>query len=270
MPQTTYYYLVKSRDSSGNESRSGGHTFTTLDAIPPAIEGAHATDVTATSATVAWTTSEVATSLVVYGPSASYGSTTRQDMSLVTSHSVSLTGLSPQTTYHYKVKSSDVAGLPAQSGDFTFTTADIGAPVISGVSAIDVTMTGATIIWITDDPGQSQVEYGTKPTLGLITVLDTNAVTSHSVELTDLSPGTTYHYVVKSKDASGLWTLSGDNTFTTVADPTGVVPGSSGTTPGPGSDIAGGASSFRMPIWAWAAIGVVVALVLGVMVLREV
>ena len=211
---------------------------------------------------------------MVYGTSAGYGSTTSEDVSPVTSHTVTLTGLSPQTTYHYKVKSRDAAGLRAESGDFTFTTADIGAPVVSGVSAINVTMTGATITWSTDDPGQSQVEYGTKATYGLITILDTNRVTSHSVALTDLSPGTTYHYIVKSKDASGLWTLSGDNTFTTVADPNSVVPGTSGTTPadgsGPGTTIAEEASSFRMPMWAWAAIGVVAALLLGLMVVREV
>jgi phosphodiesterase/alkaline phosphatase D-like protein len=233
----------------------------------------YSTDVTATSATIVWATNEVATSLVVYGPSASYGSTTIQDMSLVTSHRVSLTGLSPQTTYHYKVKSTDAAQLRAESGDFTFTTADIGAPVVSGVSAINVTMTGATIIWTTDDPGQSQVEYGAKPTLGLRTEPDAKPVTGHSVALTDLSPGTTYYYLAKSKDASGLWTLSGVNTFTTVADPNRVVPGTSGTPgdgSGPGATIGEEASSFRMPMWAWVAIGVVVFLVLGVMVIREV
>ena len=272
-PQTTYYYMVKSRNTSYLWGLSGGHTFTTADVTPPAISGVYSTDITASSATIAWTTSEAATSLVVYGTSTSYGSTTSQDMTLVTKHSVGLTGLSPQTTYHFKVKSSDTAGLSTQSGDFTFTTTDVGAPVISGVTAIDVTMTGATISWTTDDPAESQVEYGTKPTLGLITVLDTNRVTTHSVTLADLSPGTTYHYKVKSRDDSGLWAWSGDFTFATVADPNNVVPGTSGTAPaggGTGTTIAGEASSFRLPTWAWAAIGVVVAMVLGVMVVREV
>jgi phosphodiesterase/alkaline phosphatase D-like protein len=273
-PQTTYYYMVKSRNTSYLWGLSGGHTLTTSDVTPPAISGVYSTDITSNSATVAWTTSEAATSLVVYGTSTSYGSTTSQDMTLVTSHSVGLTGLSPQTTYHFKVKSSDAAGLSAQSGDFTFATTDVGAPVISGVTAMNVTMTGAIITWTTDDPAESQVEYGTKATYGSITTLDTNRVTSHSVTLADLSPGTTYHYKVKSRDDSGLWAWSGDFTFTTVADPNSVVPGTSGTTPGAGggtgTTITGEASSFRLPMWAWAAIGVVVALVLGVMVVREV
>jgi len=273
-PQTTYYYKVKSRDDSGLWAWSEGHSFTTPDVTPPAISGVYSTDITANSATIAWTTNEAATSLVVYGTSTSYGSTTSQDMTLVTSHSVGLTGLSPQTTYHFRVKSSDAAGLPAQSGDFTFTTTDVGAPVISGVTAINVTMTGATITWTTDDLAESQVEYGTKATYGSITTLDTNRVTSHSVTLVELSPGTTYHYKVKSRDDSGIWAWTGDYTFTTVADPNSVVPGTSGTMPGAGggtgTTITGEVSSFRLPMWAWAAIGVVVALVLGVMVVREV
>jgi len=40
----------------------------------------------------------------------------------VTSHQQRLAGLSPNTTYHYRVKSSDAAGNPAASPDRTFTT----------------------------------------------------------------------------------------------------------------------------------------------------
>jgi phosphodiesterase/alkaline phosphatase D-like protein len=273
-PQTTYHYMVKSRNASHLWGVSLGHTFATPDVTPPAISGVYSTDITANSATIAWATSEAATSLVVYGTSTSYGSTTSQDMTLLSSHSVGLTGLSPQTTYHFKVKSIDAAGLSAQSGDFTFTTTDVGAPVISGVTVINVTMTGATITWSTDDPADSQVEYGTKATYGSISTLDTNRVTSHSVTLADLSPGTAYHYKVKSRDDSGLWAWTGDYTFTTVADPNSVVPGTSGTTSGDGGGtgtaITGEASSFRLSTWAWAAIGIVVALVLGFMVVREV
>jgi phosphodiesterase/alkaline phosphatase D-like protein len=273
-PQTTYHYKVKSRDDSGLWAESADYTFTTPDVTPPAISGVFSTDIAATSATIIWATNEAATSLVVCGTSASYGLTTIHDINVVTSHRVSLTGLSPRTTYHYKVKSSDASGLWAESGDYTFTTTDIGAPVISDVTAINITGTGATIIWTTDDPAESQVEYGAKTTYGSTTTLDTNRVTSHGVDLAGLSPGTTYHYKVKSRDASGLWAWSGDYTFTTDADPDGIPPATSGTTPadasGPGDTIAGELSSFRLPIWAWAAIGVAVALVLGVMVVRDV
>src|SRR4029450_10301370 len=47
--------------------------------------------------------------------------------------------------------------------------------------------------------------------------LDANHVTSHSVAVSGLSPSTTYHYRVKSKDAAGNLATSGDLTFTTTA-----------------------------------------------------
>jgi len=74
------------------------------------------------TATVTWTTDEPATSQVEYGPTATYGSQTTKNTSLVTGHSVLVTGLSPATLYHYRVKSEDAFGNAAASGDYTFTT----------------------------------------------------------------------------------------------------------------------------------------------------
>ena len=41
---------------------------------------------------------------------------------MVTTHSQTLNGLKPNTTYHFRVKSTDAAGNPAVSEDYTFTT----------------------------------------------------------------------------------------------------------------------------------------------------
>jgi phosphodiesterase/alkaline phosphatase D-like protein len=222
--QTTYYYKVKSRDDSGLWSVSEDFTFTTVDITAPAISGAVATDISSTAANIIWTTNEAATSLVEYGTTASYGSTTSHDMTLVLNHKAHLSGLKSRTTYHYRVKSRDAVGLWTESADLTFTTTDVNAPVISNVAATNVTGTDATITWTTDDAAESQVEYGTSIGYGLTTALDTNRVTKHSVYLTDLSPQVTYHYKVKSRDASGFWAESVDYTFTTGADPGGIPP----------------------------------------------
>jgi phosphodiesterase/alkaline phosphatase D-like protein len=223
-PQVTYHYKVKSRDASGLWSESGDFTFITIDVTAPTISGLVATDISATTANIIWTTNEAATSLVEYGTTASYGSTTNEDTARERSHSVRLTGLKPRTTYHYRVKSKDASGLWAESGDATFTTTDINAPVISNVAPTNITGTDATITWTTDDPAESQVEYGTSAGYGLTTTLDANRVTKHSVNLTGLSTQTTYHYKVKSRDASGLWAESADYTFTTGADSGGIPP----------------------------------------------
>ncbi|MBI3115507.1 MAG: LysM peptidoglycan-binding domain-containing protein [Candidatus Kerfeldbacteria bacterium] len=75
-----------------------------------------------TSATIAWTTSEAASTQVEYGATTSYGTSTTLDSTLATSHSVTLTGLTAGTTYHFRVKSRDAAGNDSVSADASFTT----------------------------------------------------------------------------------------------------------------------------------------------------
>ena len=88
-----------------------------------------------------WTTNEASNTQVDYGTTTSYGTSSTLNSSLVTSHSVGLTGLAASTTYHYRVRSSDAAGNLALSSDFTFTTsaADTTAPTISGVTTSNLT-----------------------------------------------------------------------------------------------------------------------------------
>jgi hypothetical protein len=118
-PGTMYHYQVVSTDASGNKATSADLTFTTT---VFSVSGAQAKNITTTGATITWTTSAPGDSQVEYGTTSAYGSTTTVDPSLVTSHSVALTGLTPATTYHYRVDSHDTLGALASSADQTFTT----------------------------------------------------------------------------------------------------------------------------------------------------
>lgn len=91
------------------------------DTTPPVISGEQAGSITASSASITWTTDEASNSVVEYGLTTSYGSTTSNPAN-VTSHSVGLTSLAANTIYHYRVKSTDAAGNTATSGDHSFQT----------------------------------------------------------------------------------------------------------------------------------------------------
>jgi len=91
------------------------------------------------------------------------------------------------------------------------TTVDITAPEITDVEATASGMSAA-ITWVTDEVANTQVEYGeTKENTSLSpaqpkddpTTGGTGYVVTHSVELTDLEPGTKYYYRVMSSDAAG-------------------------------------------------------------------
>ena len=226
----TYYFVVTALDTSGNESSDSNEaskTIDTVDATPPVISGVYASNVTQTSAVVNWTTNEASTSLVEYGTTTSYGFSTTLDPKAETAHSVTLTGLSPSTVYNYRVKSTDASGNPSVSGNYTFTTSDTPdttPPVISGVYASNVTQTSAVVNWTTNEASTSQVEYGTTTSYGFSTTLDPASETAHSVSLTGLSPSTVYNYRVKSTDASGNPSVSGNNAFTTSEKPDTTAP----------------------------------------------
>lgn len=207
-PGTVYHYRVISANVNGSTT-SGDYTFTTL--APPVVSNVQAASVTATSATITWTTNQGASTQVHYGPTTSYGLSSTLNPSLVTSHSVALSGLASGTLYHYRVVSANANGSTT-SGDFTFTTN--GSVVISNVQTTNLLATSATITWTTNEAASSQVEYGTTTSYGSSTALDSNAVTSHSVALSGLTAGTTYHFRVKSTNAGGS-SASDDSTFTT-------------------------------------------------------
>lgn len=102
---------------------------------------------------------------------------------------------------------------------------DTTAPIISSVSVLSKTRSGATITWKTDAPASSQVEYGRTPSYGSVAppqprdnpASGTSAgVTTHSITLSGLQSGTIYHFRVKSNDAAGNEATSvGDRTFKT-------------------------------------------------------
>jgi len=107
---------------------NGSATWTLLiDTAPPTISGVAAANITQSSGTITWTTDEPSNSVVEYGTTTSYGSTIF-DATLVTNHSITLTGLSAGTTYHYRVKSTNVLGNTATSSDYTFTTSSPPPP----------------------------------------------------------------------------------------------------------------------------------------------
>jgi hypothetical protein len=88
-------------------------------------------------------------------------------------------------------------------------------PVISK-STISVSRSGVvTIGWTTNKPSDTQVAYGLTTSCGSKTPLDTRLVTSHSQVLSGLAPRTWYHLRMRSQDAAGNLTVSGDFKFKT-------------------------------------------------------
>ena len=95
---------------------------------------------------------------------------------------------------------------------------EVTPPNISNVQSGSVTSSSALITWSTDENSNSVVEYGVSTAYGSRagdTAENATYVASHGVSLNSLAPNTLYHYRVKSADASGNVSTSGDFTFQT-------------------------------------------------------
>lgn len=111
---TTYYAVVRSRDASGNVTLSSPVSFTTganADVTAPTITNL-VTVVGTSTLKFMWNTNELATSKVFYSTTTPVNVTSTstpfvEDTALVTSHSVTLTGLSTSTLYRVIVQSKD-------------------------------------------------------------------------------------------------------------------------------------------------------------------
>lgn len=75
-------------------------------------------------------------------------------------------------------------------------------PEISNVDVRDITSTTATIFWTTNTTSNSVVKYGTT-TPPSQEESDSSTVTIHFIELTGLTPNTTYYFEIRSTDTSG-------------------------------------------------------------------
>lgn len=186
------------------------------DTTPPQITAGPTAAPADCTAGITWTTDELSTSVVQFGTTVAYGSTASTSGN-VTSHSVTLSGLTPATTYHYRAGSTDGSGNgPSWSADSTFTTAAATPPSLTaGPAASGVSGSSATIAWATSEAASSTVYYGLTAAYGN-TVSTAGFATDHTVPLAGLTPETLYHYQVSSTDACGNGpVVSSDATFTT-------------------------------------------------------
>jgi hypothetical protein len=132
------------------------------DTTPPAISSVSATPHGDGTATIAWTTDELADSRVDYGTSSGALASNVSSPTLTLSHSMTLTGLASATTFYYRVTSADASSNsatqpPTQNAPLSFvtpgtpcavdrTTADFTAGTIGAATYVSETVDGEVIL----------------------------------------------------------------------------------------------------------------------------
>ncbi|MFI5349442.1 MAG: Ig-like domain-containing protein [Elusimicrobiota bacterium] len=223
-PATLYHYRVKSKGAAGIAAASGDFTFTTaapaVDTTPPSIaimnppSGAFVSNAVTVSANAADNVGVAAVQFMLDGVELNAPFTAPPFTFAWNTASVA------DGTHALGAIARDAAGNSATSV-VSVTVSNIppviGVPTIGGAAPNRV-----DILWSTDQRADSAVIYGLTPAYGLSSPVIAAQSTGHGVTLTGLAAGTLYHYAVRSRNAAGTLSVSGDFTFTTPASPDGV------------------------------------------------
>ncbi|WP_338288340.1 hypothetical protein [Luteolibacter sp. LG18] len=155
-----------------------------------------------------------------YGATTTYGNSTLvyPFTAFIQTLQIPVAGLSPETTFHYRVRATN--NEDSYTGpDSTFTTAAL--PTVSTTAATSITDLGATLNATVNPAGVSSTlsfEYGPTVAYGSTTgSLSVTGSTSMAKSLNAaLSAGSTFHYRAKLTNVDGTW-FGADITVTTLA-----------------------------------------------------
>jgi hypothetical protein len=231
-PGQTYHYKVAASNSKG-ESVAGDVQFTTITAVE-FLSTDPATNVTPVSATLngSWQGNNEDTHYFFeWGKTSAYGNLTAGEPGVDAGSSgapvhveFDLSGLNPNTTYHYRIVASNAIGK-TEADDRAFTTAK-SAP-LAREFASDVHSESALLNAEINPGGEATAyhfEYGpddcTATPCTTVPVPDVaigsgNTYLLRSIRLDGLEPATTYHFRVVA--TNGIGSGGYDTTFTTFA-----------------------------------------------------
>lgn len=189
---------VRSEDNAGNTSAwqtavycSSGLTYV--------LEAPKVT-ASATALNVSWATNKSTNGFVrVKQPDGKIFDIGSADLSF--QHQVKVIGLSPLTQYDFLVRFTDAGGNATESDWYKATT--LGAPEISSISVKNIYMSSASVSWDTSVQTISELKFGLNTASEQTISLKEGLSSTHSADLTALTPGSTYLVKIKSTDSDG-------------------------------------------------------------------
>jgi subtilisin family serine protease/phosphodiesterase/alkaline phosphatase D-like protein len=229
-PNTTYHLSVSATNAGGN-SVGSDRTFKTLP-NPPTVVSEPASSVTQTTATLNATVNpnggEVSECKLEFGTTTAYGSFAPCSPAPGSGESAAavsgpVSGLLPNTSYHFRIAATNAGGTSVGS-DRTFTTLR-NPPIVETKAASGVTHTLATLNGSVNPGGggvsDCHLEYGTSEAYGSTVPCTPSPGSGESpvgvsASVGSLAPNTTYHFRISATNAGGT-SKGSDQSFTTIA-----------------------------------------------------
>lgn len=207
---TSYTRYIRAVDDYGTASDYVSATFKTLPNVPTAGT-VTAGSITYKSAKLTFSGFNASTGATISKYQYSTNKSTWKD---TTATSVTLSSLSPNTSYTYYVRVVDNYSQTSATVSVKFTTSKPAKPTAGTVSVSDITPFGAVISWsgfsISAGASSYKYQYYINSWIDL--------TTSTRLELSNLTPETTYKVYIRMVDNYGTASSSATVTFTTLVD----------------------------------------------------
>jgi titin len=199
---STYYYRVKAVNATDTSAYSNSANATTQNPVA-APSGLSATAASSTRIDLAWTDNSAneTSFLVERDTSAAFASPTATTVA-ANATSFSDTGLTPGTTYYYRVKGRNTTDTSPPSNTASAATSN-PIPAPSGLAATAVSGSQVNLAWTDNSSNETGfvVQRDTSAAFASPTAT-TLAANATSYSSTGLTPGVTYYYRVKATNAT--------------------------------------------------------------------
>jgi hypothetical protein len=219
---TTYYWRVRAKNTVGVSSWTVRRSFTTIIASPTAptlVSPADAAASQPVSLTLLWRKIAVAASYYYQVATDTGFATIVSSDSTLTDTTTAVSGLVNNTTYYWRARSKNAAGVSTWSGRRSFTTIVASSSVPALVSPADGATSqplSLTLMWRKIAVATSYYyQVATDTGFGTLKASD-STLTDTTVTVSGLLNYTTYYWRVRSKNAAGASSWSARRSFTTV------------------------------------------------------
>ena len=219
-PGTTYEFQVQVICSPGSSAYSASASFTTTIDPCSVPTGLSASSITTGSAILNWA---VVSGAISYNIQYRLTGTSLWATTSSAISSVTLSGLTPGTTYEFQVQAVCSAGPGAYSSTSSFVTTIIFCPVPAGLAASHFSETITLLTWTAS---AGAISYSIHYRQSGTTTWNYRTASVNSIPITGLTPGITYEFQIQAicsgTDSSG-YSIILTSFPTSVSNPTSTV-----------------------------------------------